>query len=84
MEILILNIFIQIWNFIFQLWKFSIEISNNHLIWTWNLNSKLLFWILKINTFSLKILIESKNGHFNFEYYYLNMKFDISILESFI
>ncbi len=28
-----------------------------------------------------KLLIESKNGHFDFEYCYLNLKFDISILE---
>jgi hypothetical protein len=28
-----------------------------------------------------KLLIESENGHFNFEYCYLNMKIDISILE---
>jgi hypothetical protein len=55
MEILILNIFIWIWKFIFQLWKNFIKILNNHLIQTWNLNSKLLFWILKINTSSLKI-----------------------------
>jgi hypothetical protein len=26
-------------------------------------------------------LIEFKNGHFNFEYFYLNLKLDISILE---
>jgi hypothetical protein len=31
-----------------------------------------------------KILIESKNGHFSFEYCYLNLKIDISILEIFI
>jgi len=24
----------------------------------------------------IKLLINSKNGHFNFEYCYLNMKFD--------
>jgi hypothetical protein len=28
-----------------------------------------------------KLLIEFKNGHFNFEYFYLNLKLDISILE---
>jgi hypothetical protein len=27
-----------------------------------------------------KLLIESENGHFNFEYYYLNFKTNISIL----
>jgi len=81
MDILVLHIFIWIWKFIFQLWKFCIKILNNHLILTWNFNSKLLFWILKINTSNLKLLIESKNGHFNFEYCYLNLKIDISILE---
>jgi len=47
---------------------FSFKFSNDHLIWTWNFNSKLLFWILKINTPVWKLLIESKNGHFNSEY----------------
>jgi len=28
-----------------------------------------------------KLLIESQNGHFNFEYYILNMKIDNSILK---
>jgi hypothetical protein len=28
-----------------------------------------------------KLLINSKNVHFNFEYCYLNLKIDISILE---
>jgi len=28
-----------------------------------------------------KLLIGSKNGHFNFEYCYLNLKIDISILK---
>ncbi len=40
---LILNILMWIWKFIFQLWNFFIYILNNHLIWTWNLDSKLLF-----------------------------------------
>ncbi len=31
-----------------------------------------------------KLLIESKNGHFNFEYFYLTLKIDSSILEIFI
>jgi hypothetical protein len=81
MDILILSIFIWIWKFTFQLWKFCIEILNNHLIWTWNFNSKLLFWILKLIFQVWNLLIESKNGHFNFEYCYLNLKIDISILE---
>jgi len=31
-----------------------------------------------------KLLIESKNGHFNFEYFYLTLKINSSILEMFI
>jgi len=34
-----------------------------------------------MNTSSVKILNESKNGHFNAEYCYLNLKINISILE---
>jgi len=82
MDILFFNIFILIWKFIFQLWKVFIQILNNHLIWTWNFNSELLFWILKINILQVwKLLIKSKNGHFNFEYCYLNLKIEISILK---
>jgi hypothetical protein len=66
MDILILNILIWILNFIFHLWKFYIKILNNHLIWTWNFNSKLLFWILRINTSSLKIINWVKNWTFQF------------------
>jgi len=36
--------------------------------------SKLIFQLRRL-------LIESSNGHFNFEYYYLNLKIDISILK---
>jgi hypothetical protein len=35
--------------------KFHLNL-NKRLIWTWNFNSKLLFWILKINTSNLKIM----------------------------
>jgi len=54
---------------------------NNHLIWTWNFNSKLLFGIFKINTSSLKIINWIKKWTFQFEYCYLNLKIYISILE---
>jgi hypothetical protein len=42
----------------------------------WNLSFELLFLNLKFNISRQKILIESKNGHFNFEYYYLILKTD--------
>ncbi len=81
--------------FIFQFWKFCIKILNNHMIRTRNLNFKLLFWILKIITSSLKInnwvekwtlqfwifLFEYENWHFNSEIFYLNSKnfYDLKI-----
>jgi hypothetical protein len=42
-------------NYIWTLKIFHLNL-NNHLIWTWTFNSKLLFWILKINISSLKIM----------------------------
>jgi len=37
------------------------------------------FGVSKLIFQSRKLLIESKNGHFNFEYLYLSLKIDISI-----
>jgi hypothetical protein len=75
--------------------KFCIKILNNHLIWTWNFNFNLLFWIFKINTSSLNIinwvykwtfqfwilLLESENWHYNSGNCYLNSKtlFDLKL-----
>jgi hypothetical protein len=56
MDILVLNILIRILKFVFQLWKFCINFLKKHLIWTWNFNSKWIFWNLKINTSILKII----------------------------
>jgi hypothetical protein len=54
-----------------ELYDFKVE--------NWILNyyfgfSKLIFQLINL-------LIESKNGHINFEYCYLNMKIDISIMK---
>jgi hypothetical protein len=68
MDILILNISIWILKSIFQP---EISIPNYYF---GSLELILPVWKL----------IESKNGHFNFEYYYLNLKIYISILEIFI
>jgi len=42
------------------------------------MNFKLIFWNLKIIISIQKNLIESKHWHFDFEYFYLKMKIDIS------
>jgi hypothetical protein len=78
---LLLSIFMWIWKIIFQLWKFFISILNNYLIWTWNLIPNYYFGFSKLILQVWKLVIESKNGHFNFEYFYLNMKINISILQ---
>jgi hypothetical protein len=64
--------------------NFLILIFRNYFTWKWK------FWIpnyyfglLKLIIQFRKLLIESKNGHFNFEYCYLNLKIDISILNFF-
>jgi hypothetical protein len=45
-------------------------------------DSELLFGFSKL--MFQKLLIESENGHFNFEYFYLSRQIDISILNFFI
>jgi hypothetical protein len=80
MDISILNIVIWILNFTFQFWNLFFKFKKP--IWrkNWYLNSKLLLSILENSISIQKILIESRNQHFDFEYFYLNLKFDISVL----
>jgi len=47
------------------------------------LNSKLIFSNQKISISIQKIIIDHKNGHFNFEDFYVNMKIYISALKIF-
>jgi hypothetical protein len=47
------------------------------------LKSKLIFSNPKISISIQKIIIDHKNGHFNFEYFYVNMKIYISALKTF-
>ncbi len=47
------------------------------------LNSKLIFSNQKINISIQKFIIDHKNGHFNFEDFYVNMKIYISALKIF-
>jgi hypothetical protein len=79
-----LEFFIQNWNLYFNfeknLVKFWIIIWFEPEI----LNPNYYFRFTKLIFLVWKLLIESKNGHFNFEYCYLNLKIEISILEMFI
>jgi len=70
-------------NFWFENDIFSL--NSKRLIWSknWYLNSKLIFLKPKLLCKFRKLLIDYKNGHSNFEYFYLNMKNYISTLKIF-
>jgi hypothetical protein len=84
MEISILNIFIRIRKFTFNSEKISFKFLT--IIWFEPEISIPVYYFgfSKLILQVWKLLIESKNGQFNFEYFYLNLKISISILEIFI
>jgi len=83
-------------NYNFEYFNINIKIYISTLTF-FHLNFKIIIWfepeiLIQNYYFRLselilpvwKLLIESKNGHFNFEYFYLTLKIDSSILEIFI
>jgi hypothetical protein len=65
-------------NFRFWIWTWYFQFKFKRFIWSkiWYLNSTLIFS-------NPKIIIACKNGHFNFEYFNINIKIYISTLNVF-
>jgi len=72
-------------NFRFWIEHDIFNLNLKRLIWSkiWYLNYTLIFFNPKISISIQKIIIDCKNGHFNFEYFNINFKIYISTLKFF-
>jgi hypothetical protein len=74
--------------FEFQIFDFEYVIFNlnsKRLIWSknWYLNLKLIFLNPKTSILIRKLLIYCTDGHFNFEYFNMNIRISISTFQTF-